>query len=183
MWAMEQYTWIIPSSFVFHHHMYPQCISRRQQRSICFFFLALLLQDMPTTQIHMQLPVELTCRFAIPRKIGLDFHSTRRIRIIATREAPPQKERQKVNCSSMLSPQVLCFMYLRPSRHEIMSRKHLVLSEVAQRPGSLPPAEELSVHKTARVRPPGAESVTIALASTQGQVWMGPIAECNPGPR
>lgn len=89
----------------------------------------------------MQLPVELTCRFAIP---------PRRIRIIATREAPPQKERQKVNCSSMLSPQVL--------------------SEVAQRPGSFPPAEELSVHKTARVRPPGAESVTIALASTQGQV-------------
>lgn len=79
-------------------------------------------------------------------------------------------KRQKVNCSSMLSPQVLCFIYLRPSRHEIMSRKHLVLSDVAQRPGSFPPAEELSVHKTARVRPPGAESVTIALASTQGQV-------------
>ncbi len=78
MWAVEQYTWIIPSSFVFHHHMYQHCISRHQQRSICFFFLALLLQDMPTTQTHMQLPVELTCRFAIPRKIGLDYsHSPR----------------------------------------------------------------------------------------------------------
>lgn len=170
MWAVEQYTWILPSSFVFHHHMYQQCLSRCQQRSICFFFLALLLQDMPTTQTHMQLPVQLTCRFPISRKIGLDYHSTRRIRIIATREAPPQKERQKVNCSSMLSPQVLCFMYLRPSRHEIMSRKHLVLSEVAQRPGSFPLAEEFSVHKIASVHPPSAESVTIALASTQGQV-------------